>query len=242
MNNFIAQWPAPSHIMALTTQRLGGYSQGIYAHNNLALHVDDEPETVLRNRAALREHLSLLHEPIWLNQTHSNRVVVVEEENDRDADAAITRRPQQVLAILTADCLPIVFCDRAGQEIAAVHAGWRGLANGILSKTLSRLQTPRHQLLAWIGPAICGRCYAIDATLRDRFVAQSPAFASSFYQQGAQWYADLFQLATQQLQQHGVEAVYTEHICSYEEKNTCYSYRREGQTGRMVTLIWIKEL
>ena len=161
MTIITAQWPAPPQVKALTTTRFGGVSQGDFAQWNLAAHVQDNPDHVATNRQILLETLQLPNDPIWLNQTHSTRCVNVDIPGyDSNADASLSRQSNQVLAIMTADCLPIMLCNQQGTEIAAIHAGWRGLAMGIINHTLAQMQTDPRECMAWIGPAICGKCYA----------------------------------------------------------------------------------
>ena len=230
----IPNWPAPKNIRALTTSLSGGVSQGAYYSNNLALHVDDDANHVIENRQHLRQALSLPGEPAWLNQTHSTRCIVIEEATDRDGDAAVTRDKNQPLVILTADCLPIILCDQSGQEIAAIHAGWRGLLNGVIQNTLKHMQSAPLNLLAWIGPAICQDCYEVGESVKQQFLSQYPFVASGFLNR----HANLAHIAEMILHQHGVKAVSLSGICSFEQKDACYSYRRAPQTGRMGTLIW----
>jgi YfiH family protein len=221
-----AQWPAPAHVKAgVTTVACG----------NLALHVGDDPNRVIANRQALRTQLQLRHEPAWLNQTHSTQCVIIDESPSRDADAAITRTPHQPLAILTADCLPIVLCNRAGTEIAAIHAGWRGLAGGILDNTLMSLKTPPAELMAWIGPGICGHCYAVGQDVIQQFSQRYPLTAHTFADQ----HAKLPQLAELIFHHLGVMHVTLSNLCTLEQSNDFYSYRRTPQTGRIATLIWM---
>lgn len=238
MSEFIeANWPAPQHIRALTTTLLNGSSEGSYASNNLALHVEDEPQHVLDNRKRIQSILALPGEPAWLHQTHSTEVVVVEEDLQRNADASITRSKKIPLVILTADCLPIVLCDQSGTEIAAIHAGWRGLYHGIIQKTLQKMHTSPHHLMAWIGPAICKNCYETSLEIKAEFLEKYPYLMHTFSHR----HADLPAMAKAILEQHGVSAVYLSGICSFEEKNRCYSYRRASQTGRMGTFIWLRD-
>ena len=240
MSELIARWPAPQNIRALATTRTTGASLGAFANNNLALHVGDEATHVQQNRARLIQTLSLPSEPAWLHQTHSNRCVIVEDETSRDADAAITRKTAQPLAIMTADCLPIVLCDTAGTEIAAIHAGWRGLLNGIVENTLDKMHANPNTLMAWIGPAMCGRCYATGEDVRKAYTARYPLTTDqAFHQIGAQWYADLPRLAELILNTRGIFAVYPSGACTYEQNDTFYSYRRHAETGRIATLIWL---
>jgi YfiH family protein len=235
MSRYIhANWPAPQSIHALTTTIQQGFSTPPYAFNNVALHVDDNPEHVLLNRQALRRDLALPEEPFWLNQTHSTDVVVVEEEDNRNVDAAITRQENTPLVILTADCLPILLCNTEGSEIAAIHAGWRGLLHGIVQHTLQKMHSKPDALMAWIGPAICQTCYEVGDEVRAQFTAQYPFTSKAF--QGR--YANLPQMAEMLLRELGIHSVYQSGVCTFEEKKRCYSYRRAAQTGRMGTLIW----
>jgi YfiH family protein len=232
-----ANWPAPSHIQAGTTTLMHGHSQEAYASNNLALHVGDNPAHVLANRQQLRSLLMLPNDPAWLEQTHSTDCVIIENEASRHADAAITRQKTQPLAILTADCLPILLCDKLGTEIAAIHAGWRGLLNGVVQNTLKKMHVKPHDLLAWIGPAICQRCYEVGDDVRMQFTSVYPFTTNAF--EGR--YANLPYMAELVLKSLGIHHVYQSHVCTFEEKKTCYSYRRTSQTGRMATLIWFNQ-
>lgn len=234
----MANWPAPKNIRALTTTRTNGASMGEFACNNVGLHVGDNATHVQQNRQQLTKDLCLLNEPVWLNQTHSSRCVIVEDETQRDADAAITRSIHHPLAIMTADCLPIMLCDNKGTEIAAIHAGWRGLLNGIVENTVHKMHAAPSSLMAWIGPAMCGRCYETGQEVQTAFTTRFPFTDVAFHQIGAQWYANLPKLAELILQSLGVLAIYQSGACTYELNNTFYSYRRHAETGRMATLIW----
>lgn len=237
-----AQWPAPPSIRAVTTTRIGGVSQADYSAMNLAAHVGDDAQHVAENRQILRDTLHLPNEPIWLEQTHSTRCVEVDSPVcDRNADAAITRQKQQVLAIMTADCLPIVLCDQQGTEIAAIHAGWRGLAEGIVDNTVALLHSNPAQCLAWIGPAICGKCYATGSEVLDQFISRYPFAIQAFTQIEQQWYADLPKIATLILMELGIGTIHPSHVCTFETNSQFYSYRRTAQTGRIATLIWFQE-
>lgn len=246
MNYLNANWQAPKNVTALTTTRLVGMSNPPFDNNNLALHVGDNEPTVLSNRAYLNQDLRLPSSPEWLEQTHSTHCVVIEEDNNRLADASITRRPNTVLTIMTADCLPIVLCNTNGTEIAAIHAGWRGLANGIIEETLKNMHTNPSDLLAWIGPAICQRCYETGTEVQDTFIKRFPFTHTSFEKKETQLYANLPQMAELILNHHGVHSTYQSNECTYEAKNVYngeykyYSYRRTQQTGRVATLIWFK--
>ena len=211
---------------------------GPYASNNLGLHVGDKEENVLANRRALRATLALPGEPAWLTQTHSTRCVVVERDQERTADAAITRQQNQPLVIMTADCLPILLCNTGGTEIAAIHAGWRGLLNGIVQHTLEQMHASPETLMAWIGPAICQACYEVGGDIKEQFTGRYPFTAGAF--QGR--LANLPLMADLVLRSRGVTAVYHADVCTFEQNTTCYSYRRESQTGRMGTLIWFNDV
>ena len=225
MPNIIAHWPAPKHINALTTS---------IESNNLSLTVGDAERDVHANRQALYTQLGFTSEPAWLTQTHSNHCVVVEDDSNRTADAAITRLATQPLVILTADCLPILLCNTAGTEIAAIHAGWRGLLHGIVQQTLATLHAPANTLLAWIGPAICQACYETSPDVKQQFIDRYPFAAQAFNGR----FANLPLLADLMLRSQNVSAVYHANVCTYEQNTTCYSYRRTAQTGRMGSFIW----
>lgn len=241
LTNLIANWPARTSVRALTTTRTIGQSKPPFHQNNLALHVGDSSVDVMANRKALFQALDLPQEPAWLNQTHSTRCVIVEDETNRDADAAITRTPKVPLAILTADCLPILLCNLDGSEIAAIHAGWRGLVNGIVENTLNRMREQPSHLMAWIGPAICQTCYAVGDEMYQMYMDRYPSTASLFKEIRKQRHADLPSMAEIILKEQGVLQVFQSGKCSYECQNEFYSYRRDGQTGRMATLIWLNE-
>lgn len=237
-----ANWSAPNTVHAYTTTRKNGVSQPPYDGNNLANHVGDDEQAVAQNRIQLIQLLNLPAEPVWLEQIHSNHCVIVENESNRIADASITRQPNTVLAIMTADCLPIVICNSAGTEIAAIHAGWRGLANGVIEESLLKMQSPMNELLVWIGPAICHRCYETGEDVQTTFVKKYPNTNAAFKQQENKLHANLPQLAEIILKEHGVKSIYQSNQCTFEEKDSqnsrYYSYRRAKQTGRITTLIW----
>lgn len=241
MKTVHAHWPAQKHISALTTARYPGISLGPYASNNLALHVGDSKEHVLANRTSLRSSLKLPAEPIWLNQTHTNQCVRVESETLRDADAAVTSSTNHPLVIMTADCLPIVLCNQEGTEIAAIHAGWRGLLDGIIENTLAKMHADPKTLMAWTGPAICKNCFEVGPEVPDAFVQNYPYTAPAFHAAPAhknKSFANLAQISELILNKHDVHAVYHANTCTFEQENMFYSYRRASQTGRIATLIW----
>lgn len=232
-----ANWPAPASVQAFTTTRLGGVSLTPYDSNNLGLHVNDNPACVLTNR----KNLALPREAEWLTQTHSTRAVIIEDTQNRDADAAITREAGRCLVIMTADCLPIVLCNEKGTEVAAIHAGWRGLVDGVIEQTLSTLKHPCHTFMAWIGPSACGACYEVGEEVRDLFIKRYPFSNTAFKPHHDKWLVNLPYIATSILNAGKIQAVYQSKSCTIEEKKYFYSYRREGQTGRMGTFIWFTE-
>ncbi|MBA2650569.1 MAG: peptidoglycan editing factor PgeF [Legionella sp.] len=242
MKNNIANWNAPKHIHALSTTRFSGFSQVPYDSNNLALHVGDDNASVLQNRQQLVQSLQLPCDPLWLEQTHSTRCIIAEQAgNDRDADAAIAHSWQHPLVILTADCLPITLCAVVGDEIAAIHAGWRGLIDGIVENTLSKMHNHREHIIAWIGPSICENCYEVGEEVLDSFVGKYSKAQAAFKPHNNKWLANLPKIAEFILKSNGIQAVYQSELCTFEEKNGLFSYRRQKQTGRIATLIWINK-
>ena len=233
-----ANWPAPKNISALSTTRGLGFSLPPYDSNNLAFHVSDDEALVKKNRQQLKEQLNLPNEPIWLEQTHSTHCIIAELDENRSADAAITRHASHPLVILTADCLPITLCSIHGDEIAAIHAGWKGLFQGIIENTLNKLQTKNQHLIAWIGPAICQNCYEVGEEVYLAFTGKYPLTQSAFKPIHSKWLANLAQIAEIILHSHGVQNVYQSGLCTFELEDELYSFRRSAQTGRIGTLIW----
>lgn len=234
-------WPAPSNIHALTTTRLGGHSEGVYASNNLGLYTQESVRSVLHNRADLIPHFGLPHAPVWLQQVHSAHCLDLDRPNTHYvADASMTRQKEVVCAILTADCLPIILCNRQGTFVAALHAGWRGLARGILTRVIHRSGERPDDLLAWIGPAISAKHYEVGADVKHAFEQLAPNLTPAFTAQPDpnKWLADLPQIARVLLSQAGVTEIYGANQCTFSDNDLFYSYRRDGPTGRMATLIW----
>ncbi len=234
------KWPAPEGVRALTTTRQGGVSQAPYDTLNLGDHVGDDPRAVAENRRRLREQLSLPAEPRWLSQVHGCAVADAAGEGACEADAAIATAPGQVCAVLTADCLPVLFCDRTGTRVAAAHAGWRGLADGVLEATLVRLGVAPDEVLAWMGPAIGPAAFEVGDEVREAFIAHDPGAGEAFTSApGGKWLADLYTLARRRLGAAGVKVVYGGGLCTYSDAERFYSYRRDGVSGRIASLIWI---
>ncbi|MGA7966355.1 MAG: peptidoglycan editing factor PgeF [Gammaproteobacteria bacterium] len=231
-------------VRALTTLRVGGVSTGRYAGLNLATHVDDDPRAVTENRRRLWQALDLPAEPMWLHQVHGTRVVQAEQTAGATpvvtADAAISRQAGRVLAVLTADCLPVVLTVRDGSAIGIAHAGWRGLAAGVLEAALNALAAPAVEVAAWIGPGISAARYEVDSPVRTAF-ADVPGAEQAFSpsSDAEHWYCDLAALAEARLRVLGVGVVEQSGLCTYSDPVRFFSYRRAGETGRMATLIWI---
>jgi len=231
-------WPVPANIRAATTLRTGGVSCGAYASLNPAMHVGDDVDLVKKNRQLIKELLDLPGEPVWLEQIHSNRAVsAVKTESLQQADASYTAEAGVVCAVMTADCLPLLVCAADGSQVAAIHAGWRGLLAGVVANTLSAMQD--NELLVWLGPAIGPDCFEVGVEVRDAFVQKSAAFMTAFKQQSnGKWLADIYQLARIDLATLGIDKIYGGGFCTVTEQERFYSYRRDKQTGRMATLIW----
>lgn len=245
----IPDWPAPATVRAAVTTRLAGASEGGYASFNLASHVGDNAEAVAANRLQLRDELALSTEPQWLEQVHGVKVVdAVADNRVRTADGTITTQQGLPCAVLTADCLPILLCDREGTQVAAVHAGWRSLAAGIVPRALARFNAPPEQIMAWLGPAISADHFEVGVDVLEAFfdtagsVDHSDAIAAAMRpgDRPMHFYADLLQLARAALSECGVTASYGGGMCTYADAARFYSYRRDGQTsGRMASLIWL---
>jgi hypothetical protein len=237
----VPDWPAPACVQAVTTTRQGGVSVGAYASMNPADHVGDAPEAVAANRARLQQELALPAPPVWLQQVHGITIVDAGTVSGTpQADAAFASRPGVVCSVLTADCLPLLLCDRAGERVAAVHAGWRGLAAGVIEQAVMALGLPGDSLLAWLGPAISAVAYQVGDEVRDAFVRHDQRAAAAFTAAaGGGWHADLYGLARQRLAVCGVTRSYGGGQCSYGEPARFFSYRRDGRCGRMASLIWL---
>lgn len=237
-------WPAPANVHALVTTRAGGVSTGPYASLNLGDHVGDELAAVTENRRLLRTHLPA--EPVWLRQVHGtyccDAQVLSGAGNTMppEADAALSRAPGVVCAVLTADCLPLLLCDEAGRVVAAAHAGWRGLAAGVIESTVGAMGVPRDRLLAWLGPAIGPQNFEVGGEVRAAFVAHDPQAAAAFVSRaGDKWLCNIYLLARQRLAALGVRRVTSADFCTVRDEARFYSYRRDGVTGRMASLIWL---
>lgn len=238
----VPDWPAPPRVRALATTRIGGFSTGAYASLNLAMHVGDDPDIVSRNRALLREAARLPAEPIWLQQIHGTQVWTGGPvESPPVADAAVTMSRGEVCAVLTADCLPVLFCVDDGSAVGAAHAGWRGLAGGVLEATIAAMRVPPNRLLAWLGPAIEPAAFEVGGEVFERFVARNPRHERAFARNArGRWQADLYALARIELHSLGVDRIYGGGFATFADSKRFYSYRRDQQTGRMATVVWME--
>lgn len=234
-------WPVAEHVRVLSTLRAGGVSEGPYASLNLAAHVGDRPDAVAANRLLLREAARLPAEPRWLEQVHGSNVVQhPDAAAGVQADACVAFGSGQVCAVLTADCLPVVFADQAGTRVAVAHAGWRGLAAGILESTIAALDAGVADLHAWLGPAIGPSAFEVGAEVRSAFDARLPGCGACFVANDrGRSQADLYGLARLVLQAAGVRHVHGGGWCTHDEAARFFSFRRDGVTGRQATLAWL---
>lgn len=238
-------WPAPANIQAVCTTRHGGVSERPWTSLNLGDHVGDEPGHVMENRMRLADACGL---PVsafgWLNQVHGTQVISLPAESVTaipEADASFTQASGTACAILTADCLPVILCDHSGAIVAAAHAGWRSLCNGVLENLVARMAVPGSRLMAWFGPAIGPTAFEVGPEVRAAFIAQNPqasaAFSESSTREGHHM-ADIYRLARQRLEALGIKDIYGGDLCTVFDSQRFYSYRRDGQAGRMATIIW----
>jgi YfiH family protein len=241
------QWPAPSNIVAFTSCRLGGFSAAPYDEFNLGLHVGDDPESVRRNRQQLLSACQGLQGVQWLQQVHGSATVYADGSVTQPlADAAYTDQPGIACAVMTADCLPLLLCDKQGQQVAAIHAGWRGLAAGVIESAVDCFEAAPGQLLAWLGPAISQEYFEVGEEVREQFLskasaADKPAVEAMFVasaQGSGHFLADLYGLAKIRLSALGISAIYGGNTCCYKDARRFFSYRREAVTGRMVSIIY----
>lgn len=235
-NVLTADWPAPPNVHTLVTTREGGFSQGPWASMNLSMAVGDDPACVMQNRDLLARRIPA--DPPWLTQVHGVEVI----ENDGiqcgspEGDAMIAFGPGRVCSVLTADCLPVLFCNRSGDCVAAAHAGWRGLADGVLEATVRAMAVEPGEILAWMGPAIGPDAFEVGQDVADAFDTEFPR---GFKASGDRWLLDLYEVARIRLGRVGVTAVYGGGLCTFSDPERWYSFRREEVTGRMASLVWL---
>jgi len=234
-------WPLPAGVHAAFTTRIGGVSSAPWDTFNVATHVGDAHGDVATNRARLKSLLALPAEPGWLSQVHGTVVADLDSQPQGviTADAAVARAAARVCVVMVADCLPVLFCSRDGQRIGAAHAGWRGLASGVLEQTVKALGVPGDELTAWLGPAISQRHFEVGEEVRETFVNADRAANSRFKMNArGRWQADLPGLARLRLASLGVTDVHGGNECTYADRERFYSHRRDGKGGRMAALIW----
>lgn len=237
----IPEWPASARVRAACTLRAGGASSAPFDSLNLGAHVGDDPAAVAENRRRVAAALALPAEPLWLEQVHGTAVAEAGTASARTvADAVLARSAGEVAVIQVADCMPVLFADRAGTAVAAAHAGWRGLAAGVLEATVRALALPPERLLAWLGPAIGPEHFEVGGEVRAAFVAKNPAAERGFSaNERGRWQCDLGELARQRLAALGISAVYGGSWCTFADRDRFFSYRRDGRCGRMGALIWL---
>lgn len=240
-----AHWPAPSWVRAYTSTRLDGVSPPPYESLNLAHHVGDHSNNVTLNRLKCRQHFNWVHEPLWLNQTHSNHIHLAEQVVHPliDADGSITQIPNLPCVVLTADCLPLIICDTKGTIVAAIHCGWRGIYKRIIEHTLQSIrQYTKEPLLAWLGPCIGAQHYEVGEELYEQFVNLHPRHQNAFAKGVAngKFLLNLTQVAENILQMNGVLNIYFSNECTFSNELAFYSYRRKAISGRSATFIWLE--
>lgn len=244
-NNFWipAEWPVPGHVHAGTTTRQTGCSIPPFDGFNLAFHVGDNKEFVKKNRNQLKTILKLPSDPVWLNQVHGHKAIKAQTQFlSNTADAIYTDNTDIVCAVLTADCVPLLICNKTGSEIAAIHAGWRGLCSNIIENTLKHFNSNIDDLIAWLGPHISADCYEVGNDVRDASIDSLVEMVTEVFiiNRGHHWQADLGKMTRLLLLKQGVTKIYSNNQCTYQNGEYYYSYRREGETGRMASLIWIE--
>jgi YfiH family protein len=234
------EWPAPANVKSLQTTRLGGVSVAPYDTLNLGLHVGDDPVRVNRNRQSLSPLMP--SEPVWLEQLHGTVVANADAAACRvHADACIARQSGSVCVVMTADCLPVLLCDEAGTVVGAVHAGWKGLAAGVIEATVKAMEVAPQKLMVWFGPAIGPHAFEVGPEVRTTFMSHDAKAREAFTLHGAEgkYHADIYLLARQRLEALGISRIFGGTFCTYHQQDRFFSYRRDGVTGRMGTFIWL---
>lgn len=242
--NFIQpQWPAPANVKALQTTRSGGVSIAPFASLNFGAHVGDDLIAVTANRQLLSPYLP--SEPVWVNQVHGVEVIDAAVSSClQNADASFANKSNVVCVTMTADCLPVLLCDKKGTVVAAVHAGWRGLCDGVIESAVAKMQVPASEILVWLGPAIGPDAFEVGDDVREQFVAKDSHAASAFKPHGEKWLCNIYLIAKQRLCVLGVTEIYgatvNESFCTYTDKERFFSFRRDNVTGRMASMIWLE--
>ena len=241
----VPQWPVPEGVAACSSTRIGGVSLPPYDSLNLGAHCGDNLQHVEENRRRMFAAGGLPSYPVWLEQVHGTAVLKLDggPYESKRADASYCNVPGTVCAVMTADCLPVLFCNRAGTEVAAAHAGWRGLCEGVLEETVACFADSPESIMAWLGPAIGPDAFEVGPEVREAFMAEQSEAATAFVSSSneGKWLADIYLLARLRLARAGVTAVYGGEYCTFSDGEQFYSYRRNGQTGRMASIIWLAE-
>lgn len=234
----VPEWPAPANVKAMQTTRKGGVSLAPFDTLNLAAHVNDDARGVAHNRQLLNQYLP--SEPVWLNQVHG--IKVVDASNITylpDADASFSKQKYVVCVAMTADCLPILLCDNLGTVVIAIHAGWRSLCDGVIEASVRAIPVDTVNLMAWLGPAIGPKAFEVGSEVRTQFIDNDIDAKSAFVPYAEQYLGDLYEIAKLRLYRLGIKQIYGGNFCTYTDKERFFSYRREGETGRMATFIWL---
>ena len=235
----IPEWPAPSNIKAIQTTRSGGISVAPYDSLNLGSHVQDDTLAVAKNRQFISKYLP--SEPVWLNQVHGVDVIdAAKSTNVQDADASYSKNKNVVCVTMTADCLPVLLCNKQGNAVASIHAGWRSLCNGVIEVTIKEMGVEPEDLMAWLGPAIGPDAFEVGGEVREAFIAKDNQAEMAFVASGNKWLGDLYLIAKQRLNKQGVNQIYGGKECTYSNPSRYFSFRRDGVTGRMATMIWFE--
>lgn len=235
-------WPAPANVKALQTTRTGGVSLAPYHGLNLGVHVNDDAIAVTKNRQLLSPYLP--GEPVWVNQVHGVEVIDAAQSTClQNADASFATKPNVVCVAMTADCLPVLLCDKAGTVVAAVHAGWRGLCDGAIEAAVNKLPVEKSEILAWLGPAIGPDAFEVGDEVRQQFMQHDSHAERAFKQHDSKWLCNMYLIAQQRLNKLGVSQIFggsiNENFCTYTDEDRFFSFRRDNVTGRMASLIWL---
>jgi YfiH family protein len=235
----IPDWPSPANVKAIQTTRLGGYSVAPYGSLNLGLHVQDDVLAVAKNRQLLSDYLP--SEPVWLNQVHGVEVIdATKSMCVQDADASFSKNKNVVCVTMTADCLPVLLCNQQGTAVASIHAGWRSLCDGVIEATIKMMGVEPEELMTWLGPAIGPDALEVGSEVREAFIAQDAQADQAFKAYGDKWLGDLCGIAKQRLNKQGLNKIYGGGECTYSDPSRYFSFRRDGLTGRMATMIWFE--
>jgi len=237
-------WPVPKNVKSLQTTRVGGFSVAPFASMNLGAHLNDDPIAVAKNRQFLKGYLP--SEPVWINQVHGIDVIDAAKNGFlQNADASFTTQNNIVCVAMTADCLPVLLCDTSGTVVSAVHAGWRGLCDGVIEAAVNKMSVCPSEVIAWLGPAIGPKAFEVGDDVRKQFILKDNQASLAFRQLGDNWLCDLYQIAKQRLNLLGITHIYgasiNEDFCTYSDDTRFFSFRRDNVTGRMASMIWLAD-